>query len=291
MSRARRDIDERLLRKAVDASASSIVIADARRKDLPLIFVNPAFRALTGYSPKEILGRNCRFLQSSDRSQPGIAVIRKALRERRSCTVVLRNYKKNGVLFWNELRLSPVLGPGGELTHYIGVQTDVTERVRAEEASREHEQELRRTVRERTRDLESKNIALREVLGQLELEKRSLQEKITANVDSLLVPLLVRLSRRCPPELRPGLSTLDKALRDLTSPFGQTLTRRLYRLTPRQIEIALLVRQGLSTKDICSHLGLSVSTVENQRNTLRRKLGLSGKDANLSSYLRQLGSS
>ncbi len=113
--------------RAIEATIDPISIADARQPDFPLIYVNPAFEKVTGYSADEILGKNCRFLQSDDREQPGLAEIRTALSEGRSCTVTLRNYRKDGRLFWNELQLSPVYDDQGVLTHFIGVQNDITE--------------------------------------------------------------------------------------------------------------------------------------------------------------------
>ncbi len=132
-----RDVTERretelhfLLRnQAVEASPSGITIADATQPDMPLIYVNPAFELTTGYSASEALGRNCRFLQGDDRDQPQLEIVRAALREERACNVILRNYRKNGDLFYNELRLAPIFDLSGKLTHFVGITTDVTDRV------------------------------------------------------------------------------------------------------------------------------------------------------------------
>jgi PAS domain S-box-containing protein len=112
--------------KALDSASCGITVADARQDDTPLIYVNRAFEIMTGYSKQEILGRNCRFLRGDDHDQPDLDILRKAMDERREAAVVLRNYRKDGTLFWNELRLSPVFNDQGQLTHYIGIQTDVT---------------------------------------------------------------------------------------------------------------------------------------------------------------------
>jgi PAS domain S-box-containing protein len=111
---------------ALGSASCGITVADAQDPDLPLIYVNTAFEAMTGYSKDEILGQNCRFLQGTDRDQPELAIIGRALKEERETTAVLRNYRKDGTLFWNELRLAPVFGNKGQLTYYIGIQTDVT---------------------------------------------------------------------------------------------------------------------------------------------------------------------
>ena len=140
----------RLLERAVTASTNSIVITDPSRPDGPLVYVNPAFERTTGYAAEEALGRNCRFLQGEDRDQPGLEELRAAVREGRHCTVVLRNYRKDGALFYNELSVYPVRDENDRVMNFVGVQNDVTERRRTEEALRE----IRRAERRRiARDL------------------------------------------------------------------------------------------------------------------------------------------
>ncbi len=133
----------RLGDRAIAASSNGIVITDPNQPDDPIIYVNPAFASMTGYSAQETLGRNCRFLQGTEREQPALEELRAALRDGRRCKVVLRNYKKDGTLFWNELSISPVRDKEGKLVNFIGVQEDVTERKRAEEALRDSEERYR----------------------------------------------------------------------------------------------------------------------------------------------------
>ncbi|MFA9459476.1 PAS domain-containing protein [Thiohalorhabdus methylotrophus] len=129
------DCGLRILRRAVDAAPNGILITDNTRPDNPIVYANPAFERMTGYTAGEILGRNCRFLQGDDRDQPGIAELRAAFTAGGTATVLLRNYCKDGSLFWNRLHISPVRDDQGALTHYVGIQEDVT-REREEEAAR-----------------------------------------------------------------------------------------------------------------------------------------------------------
>jgi PAS domain S-box-containing protein len=108
------------------ASNSSIVITDCGSPDAPIVFVNPAFEAMTGYAADEIRGRNCRFLQGGDREQADRAAIRDALRHGKPCECLLRNYRKNGDMFWNKLYLFPARIGRDATTHFVGVQHDVT---------------------------------------------------------------------------------------------------------------------------------------------------------------------
>lgn len=132
----------------MDASSCGITIADASQPDLPLIYVNQAFCTITGYALDETLGRNCRFLQNEDRAQDGLPALRESLSAGRRCTVILRNYRRDGSLFWNELFMSPVVSSEGRISHYVGIQTDITPRRNAEEALSRQSSALERTVRE-----------------------------------------------------------------------------------------------------------------------------------------------
>ncbi|WP_095107868.1 PAS domain-containing protein [Pseudomonas sp. Irchel 3E20] len=126
-------INAHLLQMVINASHDGIVIAEKEGEDNILIYVNPAFERMTGYSSDEILYQDCRFLQAGDRDQPALALIRDALNRRRSCREVLRNYRKDGTPFWNELSLSTVLNENDQQTYIVGVQKDVSAQVRAEQ--------------------------------------------------------------------------------------------------------------------------------------------------------------
>jgi sigma-B regulation protein RsbU (phosphoserine phosphatase) len=138
-ARKRAEDTLRLRERAIEAASVGIVIADARQPHYPNIYVNPALSRITGYSREELLGRNLKILQGPETEEAAKETIRQALRQGTSCEVVLRNYRKNGTPFWNELLLSPVRDGQGVVTHYIGIQTDVTERRRAEEERHELE--------------------------------------------------------------------------------------------------------------------------------------------------------
>ena len=108
-------------------SHEGVVIGDLRARGHPIVSVNPAFEAITGYSAAEAVGKNCRYLQGNDRLQPEIDEIRAALAERRACSVTLRNYRRDGTMFRNALRLLPLRDETGEVTHFLGLMRDTTE--------------------------------------------------------------------------------------------------------------------------------------------------------------------
>src|SRR5471030_1907640 len=134
-------INAQLLQMVINASNDGIVIAEKEGElDNILIYVNPAFERLTGYTSEEILYQDCRFLQAGDRDQEALGLIRKALDSGGSCREVLRNYRKDGKPFWNELSLSKVRNESDGQTYFVGVQKDVTAQVKAR--SEEHTSEL-----------------------------------------------------------------------------------------------------------------------------------------------------
>jgi diguanylate cyclase (GGDEF)-like protein/PAS domain S-box-containing protein len=123
-------IDMSILKTAVMNSRDGITIADLSLPDNPLIFVNPAFEEMTGYFSDELVGQNCRHLQNSDVGQKHqLNIIREAIKNNKSCLVTLRNYRKDGSMFWNELSLSPIFNDAGEPSYYLGIQKDISGKI------------------------------------------------------------------------------------------------------------------------------------------------------------------
>ncbi|HEY4801416.1 MAG TPA: diguanylate cyclase, partial [Paraburkholderia sp.] len=130
----RADLALRLQSRALDACVNAILITAPGPGGSNLIeYANPAFRRITGFDPTEVIGQDCRLLQRDDRDQDGLIAIRKALLSNREVSAVLRNYRKDGALFWNQLLIAPVPDLDGRITHHIGIINDVTELIRYQE--------------------------------------------------------------------------------------------------------------------------------------------------------------
>ncbi|GGM27606.1 hypothetical protein GCM10011351_11800 [Paraliobacillus quinghaiensis] len=108
-------------------------IVDPTKKDLPLVYINQGFINMTGYDSKDVIGENCRFLQGVDTDQRKVNKIRDAIKQKRSASVILKNYRKNGSTFWNQFIISPAYNQCGELAYFIGLQFDVTEDIKEKE--------------------------------------------------------------------------------------------------------------------------------------------------------------
>jgi diguanylate cyclase (GGDEF)-like protein/PAS domain S-box-containing protein len=140
------NIDINILEAAVMDSRGGITIADFTLPVNPLIFVNPSFEKMTGYLSEEIVGKNCRYLQGEDKSQEDrVNIIREAIKNQQPCLVTLRNYRKDGSMFWNELSISPIFNDKGMLTNYLGIQQDVTNIILMQEKVSDEYNKLRQS--------------------------------------------------------------------------------------------------------------------------------------------------
>ncbi|MEP6546082.1 MAG: diguanylate cyclase [Gammaproteobacteria bacterium] len=122
--------DLNLYRRLVETSPEGVVLVDAQNPERAVVYVNPGFEALTGYSAAELIGRNLRLLQADDREQDGRHRLREAMDRGETCRVLLRNYRKDGTVFWNEMTVLPLLGEDGRVTHFAGHHRDAGERLR-----------------------------------------------------------------------------------------------------------------------------------------------------------------
>ncbi len=152
---------------------------------------------------------------------------------------------------------------------------EITERKKAEEM-----------LQERKKALEQKNIALSEVLGQIEIEKKQIKDNVIINAETLLLPIIQKL--KLTGESRKYVQLLRKNLQELTSSFGTRLTEKGAKLTSREIEICNMIKNGLANKEIASLLNISLRTAEKHRINIRKKLGIVNKDINLASFLKTL---
>lgn len=151
-----------------------------------------------------------------------------------------------------------------------------------EEALRTSEQQLQQQKSE----LERKNLALGEIIAQIEIEKNRIKENMTANVKNILMPLLQTM--RTTETSHRHITLLRSAMKDLASAFGREMIKKSSRLTPREIEICNMIRSGLTSKEIASHISLSYQTIERHRKNIRKKINIANKDVNLASFLQKI---
>ena len=120
-----------VLAAILDECVNGVTLADPDLEDAPIVYANKAFERLTGYTQEDIVGRNCRFLQGVDRDQPARFQLAEAIKNSEEIEVDLRNYKKDGTLFYNRLKVTPLFDRKKRVIYYLGVQFDVTDKVNA----------------------------------------------------------------------------------------------------------------------------------------------------------------
>ncbi|QNL49930.1 PAS domain-containing protein [Olivibacter sp. SDN3] len=146
-----------LLLAALNTTKAGMIITDCSQPDNPIVYCNLAFEDLTGYSRDEVIGRNCRFLQRNDDNEEERAVIKQAISEGKECNVAIRNYKKDGRLFWNELHLKPIKNAQNQVIYYIGVQNDITHQRLVEQQLRVERLKIEKHIKETENVLANNN--------------------------------------------------------------------------------------------------------------------------------------
>lgn len=182
-----------------------------------------------------------------------------------------------------ETTIYPVFDARRDVTSVAIFARDVTVSRQAREKLRQSEIKLQ----EQKTVLEQKNITLRELIKQIEFEKKQVEEQVVMNVDSVLMPLLDRLKLSLGKDAGQQINLIKNAFGELTGSFGMNIARKSLNLTPREVEICTMIKSGLSSKDISRLLGISLVTTERHRNNVRKKLGISNSRINLTSYLRK----
>lgn len=170
----------------------------------------------------------------------------------------------------------------------FGISTDVTHSKETEANWRESVRELEQRVRERTHELERKNIALNELLSHIDDERQKSAKAIIANIESMVLPVIQKLEKRVKESDRCHLTMLKENLNSLSSNFGPALSAQHLRLTTREIEICNMIKNGFPNKEIAEEMSLALKTVETHRTNIRKKLGLQNAKINLSTFLKSL---
>ena len=248
---------------------------------------NRVVESMLGYTQDELRQTDCRSLTPSKWHELEDRIVREQLRVRGYSDVYEKEFiRKDGVLVPVELTMYHMKNDHGEPIGVWAIIRDITVRKRTEEELRRSHQQLT----DEQENLRRKNAALEEILSQVGSERRELSRSIRANIDRVTEPLMGSLLESAENESdRHYLLRLKRSLEEITSPFVSNMERHHSRLSPREIEIANLIRSGYKTREIASILNLSVHTVLTQRKQIRRKLGITSEKVNLISFLKSLG--
>jgi PAS domain S-box-containing protein len=285
---------EESLRIAATAFETQESIMVANEQHI-IIQVNKAFTKLTGYSAAEVIGQSADMLKSERHDDVFFANMSTAIDNTGYWQGEIWDKRKNGEIFPARLLISTVRNAAGKTTHYVGSFLDITEQKQAEKVIADERSRLEMQVENSVTALgqikeESSevNTALKVMIKLRETENSDAKNLLIVELKQEVMPFLQRLknSSRDPKHMR-LLSTLDANLQRLISSYGSatSLTSAYKSLTPKEIQVASMVREGASTKVIAATLSLSPETISIHRKNIRKKLSLGSKADNLRSYL------
>ncbi|MFC1590824.1 response regulator [Candidatus Omnitrophota bacterium] len=244
---------------------------------------NKRIEEITKYDRKEIIGKSIEKFVTFLKGGADKARFQKILAKRVLDVVEVKMDTKCGETRLGEMGLRPI----EEDDRLMGAQCivrDITDRKRTEERLKDSESQLL----EQKSSLEQKNSALREMLEQIEIEKNRIKDDIFINADRLLIPFLNKLKRKSGSVSAKYVAVIEQSLKELIVPFARKLSVKTMKLSPREIEVCNMIKNGLSSKEIADFLNISHQTAERHRNNVRKKMGIVGKDVNLYSYLQNL---
>jgi len=252
-------------------------------------YVSPSAQLL-GYDPEAM--KELGFAQilefvhpdDKDRLSEGFNIVTES--EDISSSVEFRLKQKDGGYRWVSDTRSLVCDDTGNPAAIVGTIRDITKEKQAEEDLRKAKEQLESKVKERTASLEEANTALRVLLKKREEDLKEIEEKIQFNVKELVSPYIDWLKKTNLDETqKSSLNMLESNLDDIVSPFIRSLSTQYLKLTHSEVEVANLVKQGKTTKEIADLLNMSPRTIDTHRYHIRKKLGLKSKKTNLRSYL------
>jgi PAS domain S-box-containing protein len=305
----------------LDSVNDALIVLDAERE---IIKVNKEFEHLWGYPAEEVLGKPVSILFPEEEVTKHFSEMKEAISSKNRRNFETIALTKTGGEVPISIRGSVIFDKDGAVEGFIGIFRDITERRCAEEELRKHREHLEELVEIRTlelrkinedlkqeiaerkkienallesekklkihaKELEEGNIALKVLLKQRENDKTELEENILSNIKHLVMPYITKLKRnRDLSKDFAYLNVLESNLNEIISPFSVKLSSKYLGLTPKEIQIADLIKDGKQDKDIMEILNISQSTVKTHRQNIRKKLGINSKRANLKTYLLSL---
>jgi len=250
--------------------------------DYKIFQVNASIAKWFNSPPNAFIGKNC-FREYEKRNKtcpycPG----RRAMKTGRNEEAYTEGVREDGSRFYVHIRAVPNFSKNGKIAGFTEIIENITERKKAEQILKESE----RTLKVKKQELEQKNIALREVIGQIEVEKDIIKNDIINNVNELLLPTLRKV--KIEGASKKYINLIQRYLEKLTSSFNRKLTKENFKLSPKEIEICNMIEGGLISKEISDLLNISYQTVQKHRKNIRKKLKIAKRNVNLTSFLQRI---
>lgn len=261
------------------------------KRDGTVLAINTSMAERFGKSPEEFIGLNIYSLTPSE-----ALALRKSKAQEMLRTKLPLNYTEERMGHFFDCNLFPILDHDGSVNRFTVFVQDVTERFKCEEALRKSGKELEHRVNEKTMELKEKainlqemNTALKVLLKKRDEDKKELEEKVLHNVRQMIEPYLNKLKKAKLNDMqRTYFDIIASNLNDIISPFVCGVSINLLNFTPTELQVANLVKQGKTTKEIASIKNLSARTIEFHRGNIRKKMGIKNRKINLRTHLLSL---
>lgn len=257
--------EEEVMHRLSAVVSNSLDAITVQRLDGTILDWNNGAELIYGWKALEVIGGNIVCIIPEDKRAEITKMTQKLVKEKEALSFETKRVTKDGRLLDIWLTLGALVDKSGVVYAISTIERDITDRKNAQVA------------------LEQKNIALRELLEHVEIEKKIIKEQVHANVENLLLPILKKVKMKNGDDKY--LELLEHNLKDLTSSFGMKITDVHLRLSPREIEICNMIRSGFTSKEIAKALDITYKTAEKHRNNIRKKLGIVKKDINLVTFL------
>jgi len=281
-----RESDEKY--RAIFENANDLIVYTGI--DGRFIEVNNKLQDIFGYRREDFIGKHFSEIDVLSREdlEKATRALQNTLAGRPPEILEFVAYRRDRTRAYVEVN-SRIIKENDKITGSILIIRDITERKKAEEELRRVHEELENKVRERTANLEEANAALRFLLKKREEDKTELEEKMLFNVKELVLPYLEKIKKGPLDERqRTYVQIMETNLEDILSPFIRGTSMKFIHFTPTEIQVANLVKQGKSTKDVAELLNLSTKTIEFHRDNIRKKVGIKNKKVNLRTYLQSV---
>jgi PAS domain S-box-containing protein len=277
--------EEQMVRASAVVHNSNDAIT-VQKTDGTILDWNRGAELIYGWTVSEAVGENITMIIPEDKLAEKNEMRNRIIKGETVLSFETKRTAKDGSILDIWLTLGALTDDNGKVNAISTIERNITERKKAEILLKDSEAKLR----EQKITLEQKNAALKELLEHIEVEKKIMKDKIHANVENLLLPLLKKIS------LQKGMNNkyldlLEHNLKELTSSFGIKIADPYLRLSPREVEICSMVKSGFTSKEISDTLDVTYKTIERHRNNIRKKLGLVSKGINLVTFLQSQGSS
>ena len=263
----------------------------SRLPDDVVTYVSPSIRHVMGVEPEKVIGKKW---QDAVEWEP--ESFKRAAAKAKKVSMGLEKgdietafYHQDRSLRTLHVTAHAVKDPSGRIKRIDGIATDITDRKLQEKRQKTLNRQLEKQVKKRTAELDNINTALQVLLNKREEDKAELEQRILSNLDTLVSPFLQQLKNNlASPANKKLINILESSLNDIIAPFSKKLADPLTNLTPTEIQIASMIKQGLANKEIAAMMQISLRTVTSHRNNIRKKLNLINTKKNLKAYLQHL---